>query len=253
MAGELLGAVWPLLVAMAAVIGARAQGSRRRRALNLALHELRRPLQALALAPSAGRGAIEPGPLELALAALDDLDVAINGTRPALNRRPVAVRPIVESSLARWRALAARRGRRLELSWRAGRAVVMGDPARIAQALDNLLANAIEHGDGAVRVEAERRLAAVLVAVATGPGEDAAREPDPRRGHGLAVVRRVAAAHLGRFELRRSELGSTALLELPLAPTPLPAVPIEWASGRGPRGRPPRSRARPKPAAPTAA
>ena len=38
-----------------------------------------------------------------------------------------------------------------------------------------------------------------------------------RHGHGLAVVRQVAAAHRGRFALRRSERGSLALLELPLA------------------------------------
>jgi len=38
-----------------------------------------------------------------------------------------------------------------------------------------------------------------------------------RRGHGLAVVRRVAADHGGRFALRRAETGSMAALELPLA------------------------------------
>jgi signal transduction histidine kinase len=37
-----------------------------------------------------------------------------------------------------------------------------------------------------------------------------------RRGHGLAVVRRVAARHGGRFSLRCSERGSCARLELPL-------------------------------------
>jgi nitrogen fixation/metabolism regulation signal transduction histidine kinase len=37
-----------------------------------------------------------------------------------------------------------------------------------------------------------------------------------RRGHGLPVVRRIAADHGGRFVLRRSEQGSLAMLELPL-------------------------------------
>ncbi len=41
-----------------------------------------------------------------------------------------------------------------------------------------------------------------------------------RRGHGLAVVRRAAAAHGGRFALRRSERGSLAVLELPLKVDP---------------------------------
>jgi hypothetical protein len=38
-----------------------------------------------------------------------------------------------------------------------------------------------------------------------------------RHGHGLAVVRRVASTHNGRFGLRRSQQGSLAVLELPLA------------------------------------
>jgi len=38
-----------------------------------------------------------------------------------------------------------------------------------------------------------------------------------RRGHGLAVVRKVVAAHEGRFVLERSSRGSTAAIELPLA------------------------------------
>ena len=38
-----------------------------------------------------------------------------------------------------------------------------------------------------------------------------------RRGHGLAVVRRVAAEHGGRFALRQSERGSLAMLDLPLS------------------------------------
>jgi hypothetical protein len=38
-----------------------------------------------------------------------------------------------------------------------------------------------------------------------------------RRGHGLVVVRRVAAEHGGRFALSHSPSGAFALLELPLA------------------------------------
>ncbi|MDX6623589.1 MAG: Histidine kinase, gyrase and HSP90-like ATPase, partial [Solirubrobacterales bacterium] len=39
----------------------------------------------------------------------------------------------------------------------------------------------------------------------------------PRHGHGLRVVRRVAAQHGGRFALRRSAGGAEAVLELPAA------------------------------------
>ena len=37
-----------------------------------------------------------------------------------------------------------------------------------------------------------------------------------RHGHGLRVVRRIAAAHRGDFRLRRSERGTEAVIELPV-------------------------------------
>jgi signal transduction histidine kinase len=38
-----------------------------------------------------------------------------------------------------------------------------------------------------------------------------------RRGHGLALVSEIAAAHGGRFAISRSPNGTVAALELPLA------------------------------------
>jgi two-component sensor histidine kinase len=38
-----------------------------------------------------------------------------------------------------------------------------------------------------------------------------------RHGHGLRLVRRIAARHEGTFALHRGELGTSAVLELPLA------------------------------------
>jgi len=38
-----------------------------------------------------------------------------------------------------------------------------------------------------------------------------------RHGHGLRIVRRVAARHGGSFRLRRSPSGTEACLELPLS------------------------------------
>ena len=249
---------WPFLVTVTAVCSVRLHAIRRRRTLNRALHELRRPLQALALAPGRLRRgpATAPGPLELALTALDDLDAAVNGTRPAFNRRPVAARGLVEAALERWRGVAAGRDRSLSLEWRAGRAILLADPARIMQALDNLLANAIEHGGLRVRVAASIGPAGLRVVVATAAGERRGRDSDPRRGHGLAVVERVAAAHLGRFGLHRSGAEVRAVLELPLASAPLPAVPIERGapgsqrSARGPAGGAPGPTARARPARP---
>jgi nitrogen fixation/metabolism regulation signal transduction histidine kinase len=49
------------------------------------------------------------------------------------------------------------------------------------------------------------------------PAELIARLSGRRRhGHGLRVVRRIAAAHGGDFELRCSERAAEAVLELPL-------------------------------------
>ncbi|HET7177655.1 MAG TPA: hypothetical protein VFI63_03105, partial [Solirubrobacterales bacterium] len=68
---------WPLAASMALVLvagGVRA--GRRRGALNEALHELRRPLQAIALAAGAGGAGARgiEGSVELAAAALERLD-----------------------------------------------------------------------------------------------------------------------------------------------------------------------------------
>jgi signal transduction histidine kinase len=234
----LVAAGWALLATAAVTGTARLHAARRRVALNRALHELRRPLQALALTPGQGlRGA---GALELALVALDDLDLAINGARPRLTRRPLAARPLVAAAVERWRGIAARRERALVLEWAAGRAVVIADPIRLGQALDNLLANAIEHGALRVIVRVERAEARLRISVVTAARPTlAAPASDPRRGHGLAVVERIAAAHMGRFTLRRDRRGVKAVLELPLAPEPVPTAAIQWAPPSRPPGRAP--------------
>src|SRR5690348_3877757 len=73
-----------------------------RRALNRALHELRRPLQALVLLEDAsGRPAASPpaasrrGLLELAAGALQDLDGALNGGPPDRPKRRFSCREVV--------------------------------------------------------------------------------------------------------------------------------------------------------------
>jgi len=96
-----------------------------KRALNRALHELRRPLQALILLEEApdGPAAAPPaasrrGLLELATGALRDLDGALNGAEPprppqrfssrdvvlgCLERTPQLVKGPVERTLVSWR------------------------------------------------------------------------------------------------------------------------------------------------------
>ncbi len=228
---ELGLAGWPLGVTLAiALVGDRVRRARRRAALNRALHELRRPLQALALAPASSGKSPAPAAADLALAALDDLDHEINGSPPALTPRPVACRALVEAAVERWRGPAADARRSLELRWRAGAAMVMADPCRVSQALDNLLANAIEHGGLRVRVEAATGARRVRISVSNAALPTSVNAPrDLRRGHGLRVVASIAAAHGGRFCVQHPAGAWVAVLELPLAATPIPAARNERA------------------------
>jgi hypothetical protein len=223
---------WPFAVSMAAVLAAQElRAGRRRGALNQALHELRRPLQAIALASGGGAGSppLVESSVELAAAALQRLDHEVNGRTLRLPPEPLEARPLLESAVRRWQARASLGDGTLCLRWRAGRAFVVGDRAELGQALDNLIVNAIEHGGPRISVDARLQKGRLRIVVADSgrASRSAARRETPaeaiarlsgrrRRGHGLAVVRAVAAAHGGRFALRRSESGSLALLELPL-------------------------------------
>jgi signal transduction histidine kinase len=220
---------WPLALTVAAfLVRERVRRGRRRGALNRALHELRRPLQALALgADDASRdgGSANgdgPGKLELALAALDDLDHELNGGEPPLRIRPVVCRTWVEGALGRWRVAAGRSGSPVELRWRAGSARVLADPRRLAQALDNLIVNAIEHGGPPIRVVGSVSAVSVRIEVVDGGCGvvGPTRRPRGRRGHGLEVVARVAAQHGGRFMVSHGRRRTVAALELPLAERP---------------------------------
>jgi signal transduction histidine kinase len=220
---------WPLVLTLTAIgVRERVRKHRRREALNRALHELRRPLQSLVLASgrSGGNGSA-PGRLELALEALAQLDREINGGKPCPPRlRPVLCRSWVDGAVARWQVAAMTAGRRIEVRWRAGSARVLADPRRLAQALDNLIVNAIEHGRAPLRVEGSLSLYGVRIAVTDGGSIafTAIRRSRRRRRHGLAVVASVAEEHGGRFALRPGPRGTVAALELPLAKAPLPAA-----------------------------
>ncbi|MGZ8665539.1 MAG: sensor histidine kinase [Solirubrobacterales bacterium] len=206
-----------------ALAGLSIRAGRRRHALNEALHELRRPLQTMALtAPN--------GTVQLALSALSRLDAELNGRERERRLGPVPCRALVEGAIGRWRSRAGLAGGRIELRWRAGVPVLRGDRAELSQALDNLIVNAIEHGGPLITIDAVRRGESLRIAVADNghasrppfradsPAEVVARlRGRARHGHGLNLVRRVAAAHGGRFAFERSEGGSMAVLELPLA------------------------------------
>jgi two-component system, sensor histidine kinase FlrB len=226
-----LAAGWPLAASLAVVTAGGLRAGRRRTALNEALHELRRPLQVLALAaPASLPEPVLRGSLQMAASALERLDREINGEAPVTAGAPVRVRPLVDAAVRRWRARAALAGGSLELRWSAGDAVLLGNSSALAQALDNLIVNALEHGGPRVLVEASAASGRLRLAVLdSGRGSrPSSRRETPaeliarltgrrRRGHGLRVVRRTAAAHGGEFDLRCSDAGAAAMLGLPLS------------------------------------
>lgn len=223
---------WPIVASFAMAMTARTwHSSRRRGALNEALHELRRPLQSLVLAAGSGGGAAgdAEGPAELATVALERLEREINGRLALTGPEVLAARPLLRAAVGRWKAPANLGGGSLELRWRTGEALVAAERFELAQALDNLIVNAIEHGGPQIVVEAVSVGQALHIRVSDSgrASRPAARRERPaelvarlcgrsRRGHGLRVVRRVADRHGGRFSLRCSERGSCASLELPL-------------------------------------
>ena len=101
----------------------------------------------------------------------------------------------------------------------------MADPDRLAQALDNLIHNAIRHGGLRIQVEALAFAAGVRISIADSGAPGAPVAPGATRvtGMGSGIVAAVAAEHGGRFLVRASPTGTTATLELPFASAGPPA------------------------------
>lgn len=225
-------AAFPLAASFAIAGGITAvREGRRRAALNEAVHELRRPLQGLALSLPADAGSSESlsSSLQLAVAAIDRLESEINGGGAASFTALISLRPVVEAAVARWRGPAAHTQRSLNLSWSANEPFLRGDEVELSRAVDNLISNAFEHGTGEVTVEVcENGDSLSLAVLDSGSAESSPSKPKwpdlrarvsgrSRHGHGLKIVRRAAGRHGGSFQLRRSPQRTEARLELPLA------------------------------------
>lgn len=224
------------LAGIAAAARARSDGARMEAAVR-ACHELRGPITAARLGIELGvrAGALSPArlraiELELASAtvALDDLAGA-DRTRPRMSE-DVDVGELLQDAVEGWRAAAVARGAGLTLRWTGAGATVRGDRIRLAQAIGNLIANAAEHGGGAIEVRGRGDGSGVRIEVAdAGTGLPApvavlaarARGGRGSRGRGLAIASSIAAGHGGRLAAAPSEHGARLVLELPAAPVAL--------------------------------
>ncbi len=220
-----------------------------------ASHELRGPLTAVQLGLAGLARDAEPErarraaalDLELRRAglALEDLAAAPAGRRAPDRPGCVDVADLLEEALDAWAPVAAAFGATVTLAPCAEWWVVRADRVRLAQALGNLIANAIEHGRAPVRLGARRVDGRVRLEVAdAGTGPPLPREPirahAGRRGHGLAVAARVAARAGGRLVSQSSADGLVMAIELPLVPTtPARLAPAHRRRRRAGRSRRP--------------
>jgi DNA-binding response OmpR family regulator/signal transduction histidine kinase len=220
-------------IALAGAAAGRLELRRRRELVARACHELRGPLTAAHLALHAGARHGEAPPerlaaidleLERAGVALDDLAAARRGRRAPDRDEPVDVGDLLAYQAATWRLVAGVFGCRLELVEPGPGAIVRGDRLRLAQAVGNLVANALEHGTGRVELLARSHGDRVRIEVADeGPGlpapvGDLTRRPRAgrgRRGRGLAIAADIADRHGGRLVAAPSARGARVALELP--------------------------------------
>jgi signal transduction histidine kinase len=164
----------------------------------------------------------------------DDLLVlarADQGRLP-LHPQPLAARELLEDAAGRARAATEIRARSIVVGDVPDGCAVRADPDRAAQALDNLITNALRYGDGTITLSARINHDRVELHVTDdgdgfpdellpraferfGRGQHA-RSSEPGSGLGLALVEAVAVAHGGRADARnRRDGGADVSITLP--------------------------------------
>jgi signal transduction histidine kinase len=222
-------------LALTAGLHARLGLARRMEAVARACHEVRGPLTSVGLGISLGA---RPGGLSLArlhaieteinraALAVEDL-AAVSRPRP----RPVVAIPdrvsmadLITDAVIAAEGRAASAGRTVQGGWEGPDAVVLAERLRLAQALGNLVANAVEHGAGTVRVRGcARGPDAHLEVVDDGPGLPASvaelvsrpRAGRGARGRGLAIASSIARRYGGTLTTAPATQGAVLVLTLP--------------------------------------
>ena len=247
---------WTALLLVAALfVAERWRNVRRRSALNRALHEVRRPLQALALlspAPPAlaghGRLPRAPGPIAdpvgepvlQAISAVRELDRELNGgPGPASRSEMIACRLMADACVRRWQSRAHLSDASIRLEWTGPDVLVRGDGVALAAALENVIVNAIEHGGPAITVSGRGVGGRVRIEIGDN-GRNAragVRRESPAamlarlrgrsaHGHGLAVASRTVNDHGGKLESEFGDFGSTVVIVLPTAARQRASAPV---------------------------
>jgi signal transduction histidine kinase len=204
-----------------------------RERLSLIVHEVRSPTAALsAIAVALSDDGIDEQTtrnlLELAIAACRGIERIVEGTAVGSLR----IEDVDVASIARDAATAAALGgARVRLEVHGNVPTIRGDPVRLRQALDNLVANAVSHsltGDE-ILVSAGGHRSTLVVSVSDrGVGiplveQDRIFQAGVRlgtgqsgEGLGLAVARSVAEAHGGTLTVESiPDEGATFVLALP--------------------------------------
>lgn len=212
---------------------------RRRELVARACHELRGPLTAvrLSLATMERRQEVPPERLatlerELCRAglALDDFAASRSGRRAVDRHAPVELAELLEEQYHSWEAVAGAFDSVVLLGERLPGAIVVADRLRLAQAISNLIANALEHAPGCIeltaRIVGPQRVRVEVIdeggglPVALEQIVRRARGGRRRRGHGLAIASEIAERHRGRLVASASASasadGSWIGIELPL-------------------------------------
>jgi two-component system phosphate regulon sensor histidine kinase PhoR len=165
----------------------------------------------------------------------------IEAERYTVPRDPVDLIPLVEEVGQALRQLMAERGAQLVVENNAGETMTAGDRAQLAQAINNLLVNALRYGRAGtpIRIRLDDAGPELIRLSVIDQGEGIAAEHLPRlterfyrvdagrsrsvggTGLGLAIVKHIVGRHRGRLDIR-SKLGegTSVRIYLPRAQAP---------------------------------